>query len=89
MKYFWVTEGLGNNTMVSDGFISAPKLTIDGKKLSFYDGMSIVNKGDIIFSFTNRHIISLGIAQSDAYSEIIPYYRIKIPTQLPRVGKFV
>lgn len=75
MNYYWATEGLGNNTKVFEGHISSPKLTRDGKKLNFYDTLQKVKSGDIIFSFTNKHIISIGIAQSEAKSVKIPDYR--------------
>lgn len=77
MKYWWVTEGLGNNTMIPDGFISSPKRMRNGKNLYFYDAKRQVEPRDIIFSFTHKHVISIGIAQSRAYSEDIPEYRIK------------
>ncbi len=45
----------------------SPKRNKNGARNSFYDSMREVAPGDIIFSFNNTYIPSIGVAQSNCY----------------------
>lgn len=54
------------------GYLWSPKKKSDGSRNPYYDFMTEVQPGDIIFSFVARQIGAIGVATSDAFSSNKP-----------------
>jgi hypothetical protein len=52
----------------------SPKKNADGGKNAYYDFMTQVQPGDIVFSFANADILAIGVATSIAYTANKPDY---------------
>ncbi len=50
----------------------SPKRNADGGKNPFYDFMTEVAPGDLVFSYATKEIIAVGVATSNAYTSIKP-----------------
>lgn len=67
MRYWWVNQNQTYDQEFSGGYMWSPKRNKNGARNSFYDSMREVAPGDLIFSFKNTYIPSIGIAQSNCY----------------------
>ncbi len=67
MRYWWVNQNQTYDQEISGGYMWSPKRNKNGARNSFYDSMREVAPGDIIFSFNNTYIPSIGVAQSNCY----------------------
>jgi len=67
MRYWWVNQNQTYNQEFSGGYMWSPKRNSNGARNSFYDSMREVSPGDLIFSFNNTFIPSIGVAQSNCY----------------------
>ncbi|KQZ26497.1 hypothetical protein ASD50_03565 [Mesorhizobium sp. Root552] len=72
MKYWWVNQNQTHESEIGGGYLWSPKTKRDGGRNVFYDNMTAVEPGDIIFSFYNQHISDIGVAISPAYSSPKP-----------------
>jgi hypothetical protein len=68
MNFWWVNQNLTYAEESKGGYMWSPKTNRDGSKSHFYENMCRVVPGDIVFSFRNTVIPSIGIITSHAYS---------------------
>jgi hypothetical protein len=54
------------------GFMWSPKTNADGKANRSYDNMTLINRGDIIFSYAETIIRAIGVATTSAYESTKP-----------------
>lgn len=62
MNYWWVNQNGTYKSEVPGGFLWSPKTKSNGHKNQFYDFMTEVQAGDIVFSFCDTRIKAVGIA---------------------------
>ena len=74
MKYWWVSQNQTFKHEFNGGFMWSPKITSNRRKNPFYDFMTEVQPGDIVFSYNNTYIAAIGIATSRAYSSDKPLF---------------
>ncbi len=67
MKYWWVNQGKTFDQEVRAGYLWSPKVDRNGAFNYSYQTMTLVEPGDLIFSYTDSHIRAAGIAQRRAY----------------------
>ncbi len=67
MRYWWVNQNQTFEQEFRGGYLWSPKRRADGARNQFYENMREVAPGDVIFSFKNREIAAIGIAQSHGY----------------------
>ncbi len=67
MRFWWVNQNQTYNQEFSGGYLWSPKRNSNGARNTFYDSMREVSPGDLIFSFNETYIPSIGIAQSNCY----------------------
>ncbi|MGH7240329.1 MAG: hypothetical protein ACREHG_09755 [Candidatus Saccharimonadales bacterium] len=66
MAYWWVNQNQTYKHEVDGGYLWAPKRKANGAKNIFYENMTKVYPGDIVFSFCDTEIKALGVIQSKA-----------------------
>jgi hypothetical protein len=66
MNYWWVNQNQTYRHEVQGGFLWSPKTRKDGGRNQFYDNMSLVKPGDLIFSFADTLIKAIGVATGPA-----------------------
>ncbi len=74
MQYWWVNQNQTHKQEIGGGYLWSPKKNKNGASNHFYDNMTHVVSGDIIFSFYQQKISAMGIATSTAYSEAKPEF---------------
>lgn len=62
MNYWWVNQNQTYKHEVGGGYLWSPKVSKNGARNRFYDSMTEVQPGDIIFSFCDTYIKAVGIA---------------------------
>lgn len=72
MKYWWVNQNRTWRQEQAGGYMWSPKLKRNGTRSPYYDFMTEVSPGDIVFSFVSRQIIAVGIVLSEAYTSLKP-----------------
>lgn len=72
MNYWWVNQNQTFHHEITGGYMWAPKRKQNGHKNIFYDNMTRVKPGDLLFSFYKSHIPYLGIITSHGYSQPKP-----------------
>lgn len=75
MRYWWVNQNQTYNFEVPGGFLWSPKNRSDGGKHYFYDTMTEVQPGDVVFSFAESQIKAIGIIQHSAITAPKPNFR--------------
>lgn len=65
---WWVNQNQTHNLEVPGNFLWSPKTTKTGAKLIYYDNMTKIQPGDIVFSYYGQAIRAIGIANKPAYS---------------------
>lgn len=73
MRYWWVTQNKTSEEEIRGGYIWAPKVQKDGHQRAGYTNVSLVQRDDIIISFAQSHVISVGRALSDGYNSVKPH----------------
>lgn len=68
MRYWWVNQNQTYRQEVQGGFLWSPKRRKDGGRNHFYDTMTQVQPGDLVFSFCETQIKAVGTAQGAAES---------------------
>ena len=63
MKYWWVNQNKTFKQEHDGNYMWSPKKQKDGKRLQFYENMRLVSPGDIVFSYANKNIRSVGVVQ--------------------------
>jgi len=72
MRYWWVNQNQTYNHEVGGGYLWSPKKNSNGGRNQFYDNMTLVEPGDIVFSFAGTYIRAVGIALSNAVTSEKP-----------------
>lgn len=67
MRYWWVNQNQTYEHEVRGGYLWSPKTKTNGARNAFYEFMREVSPGDVIFSFCDTFIRTVGIAKSNAY----------------------
>ena len=86
MKYWWVNQNQNYEQEVSGGYMWSPKQKKNGAYNHFYDNMTKVEPGDIVFSFRNKKIPAIGIVLSKGYEASDPVDSRSAGSNLNRVG---
>lgn len=63
MRYWWVNQNQTYKHEVKGGFLWSPKRNRDGRRNQFYDNMTEVRAGDLVFSFCDTLIKAVGTIQ--------------------------
>ena len=66
MQYWWVNQNQTYKAEVSGGFLWSPKTRKDGGRNQFYVNMTLVQSGDVVFSFCDTLIKAVGIVTGSA-----------------------
>jgi putative restriction endonuclease len=72
MRYWWVNQNQTFELEVPGGFLWSPKTKSDGAKNYFYDTMTEVKPGDVVFSYAGTVIKAVGVATGTAVSMLKP-----------------
>ncbi len=75
MRYWWVNQNQTYQFEVPGGFLWSPKRRKDGGRNRFYDSMTEVRPGDIVFSFCDTFIRAVGVVQREAVTAPKPDFR--------------
>ena len=67
MKFWWVNQGKTFNQEVKAGYLWSPKVDRNGAFNYSYQTMTLVEPGDMIFSYSDSQIKAVGIAQRKSY----------------------
>jgi putative restriction endonuclease len=67
MKFWWVNQGKTFNQEVQAGYLWSPKVDRNGAFNYSYQTMTLVEPGDMIFSYADSLIKAAGIAQRKSY----------------------
>jgi hypothetical protein len=67
MAYWWVSQNKTYRPEREGGYMWAPKRDTDGKPRFYWDTMTQVRPGDVIFSFAKQAVGAIGVAKSKAY----------------------
>ncbi|MNT07148.1 hypothetical protein D3C72_1418410 [compost metagenome] len=66
VTYWWVNQNQTYKDEIHGGFLWSPKVRADGVRNQFYDYMTEVSPGDVIFSFCDTKIKAIGVATGAA-----------------------
>jgi hypothetical protein len=72
MRYWWVNQNKTLKYEITGGYMWSPKTKSNGGSNKFYDYMTEVEVGDVVFSFADTKISFIGIATGKAYSASKP-----------------
>ncbi len=72
MRYWWVNQNQTYGSEVHGGFMWSPKTRSDGGRNQFYDNMTLVRPGDVVFSYSDTRIKALGVVKENAISAVKP-----------------
>ena len=61
MRYWWVNQNQTYRAELKGNFMWSPKARADGARNQFYDNMTAVAPGDVVFSFHDTKISSIGV----------------------------
>jgi len=75
VRYWWVNQNQTYQFEVPGGFLWSPKRRKDGGGNRFYDSMTEVRPGDIVFSFCDTFIRAVGVVQRAAVTAPKPDFR--------------
>jgi hypothetical protein len=75
MRYWWVNQNQTYEFEVPGGFLWSPKTRSDGGRNHFYEVMSEVRPGDLVFSFCDTDIKAIGVVQRAAVTAPKPDFR--------------
>ena len=72
MRFWWVNQNQTFDHEVGDGYLWSPMTNKNGARNQFYENMRLVERGDLIFSYSDTKIKRIGIAESSAYESSKP-----------------
>jgi hypothetical protein len=67
MKYWWVNQGQTHKKEYEGGYLWSPQVDSNGAFNYSYQTMTLIEPGDIVFSYAESKISAIGIAQRKAY----------------------
>lgn len=68
MAYWWVNQNQTYAHEVGGGYLWSPKANKNGARNQFYENMTLVKPGDIVFSYCDTFIRAVGVASGVAQS---------------------
>jgi len=74
MRFWWVNQNQTFRSEIDGGFLWSPKTRRDGARNQFYENMTQVEPGDVVFSFCDTHIKALGRATARAQTAQKPEF---------------
>lgn len=74
MRYWWVNQNQTYRHEVPGGYLWSPVKRADGARNYFYDTMTQVQPGDIVFSFCDTYIKAVGLATHAAEPSVKPNF---------------
>lgn len=72
MNYWWVNQNQTYKHEVGGGYMWSPKTNSDGGRNQFYINMTLVEPGDVVYSFCDTYIKAVGIVTNKAISSSKP-----------------
>ncbi len=81
MRYWWVNQNQTHLAEIRGRYLWSPKRKSNGQHNPFYEFMREVSPGDLVFSFVDTRIVSIGIASSFCYE-------CPKPTEFGGVGEY-
>jgi len=72
MRYWWVNQNQTYAYEVNGGYLWSPKQNKNGAKNVFYENMTRIEPGDVVFSFCDTLIKAIGVARGRAKSSVKP-----------------
>jgi len=72
MKYWWVNQNQTYKHEVGGGYMWSPKTNSDGGRNQFYINMTLVEPGDVVYSFCDTYIKAVGVVTNKAISSSKP-----------------
>jgi hypothetical protein len=72
MPYWWVNQNQTYEQEIRGGYMWSPKRKRNGAYNQFYENMTLVQPGDIVFSFRKQTISDVGVAEAAASSRRKP-----------------
>lgn len=72
MNYWWVNQNQTYQQESQGGYMWSPKKSKSGARVEYYDNMTRVVPGDIVFSYRGGQLVSTGIIQSEGYASPKP-----------------
>jgi len=64
MKYWWVNQNQTAKQEVSGGYMWSPKRNTNGARNAFYENMRECAPGDVVFSYVDTRISTVGVVTS-------------------------
>ena len=89
MQYWWVNQNQTYQFEVSGGYMWSPKANRNGAFNQFYENMTAVSPGDVIFSFKDTFIKAVGIATGHAETAAKPTEFSAVDNPWSQEGWFV
>ena len=80
-SYWWVNQNQTYAHEVRGGYLWSPKFRADGARNQFYENMTRIQPGDVVFSYYDTYIKAIGVATSTAAS-------VPKPTAFGRAGAY-
>ena len=75
MNYWWVNQGQTYEFEVDGDFLWSPKVSKDGTRNQFYENMTLLRPGDLVFSYNDKMIRAIGTVQRNASTSAKPDFR--------------
>lgn len=72
MTFWWVNQNQTYKHEIDGGYMWSPKRNSNGAYNQFYENMSLVQPGDIVFSFRKQKISDVGVIQESGVSSQKP-----------------
>lgn len=72
MKFWWVNHKQTHIAEIDGGYIWSPKTESNGARSQFYINLTLVEPGDIIFSYANAKIMAIGVATQKHKEQVKP-----------------
>ncbi|MBO0395076.1 MULTISPECIES: HNH endonuclease [Stenotrophomonas] len=72
MAYWWVNQKQTFDRAVKAGYLWSPKTNVEGKTNPFYEHMTQVRPGDVVFAFANTRIRAVAVVNGVHYAKDRP-----------------
>lgn len=74
MRFWWVNQNQTHRVEIRGGFLWSPKTSRGGRRNPYYDSMTSLTPGDVVFSFFDTFIQAIGVVQSPAVTAPKPEF---------------
>ena len=89
MANWWVNLNQTYTHEVPGGYMWSPKVASNGARIHFWDNMTLVMPGDIVFAFSDKQIKAVGVVVGTALTAEKPKVFGKVGENWSEVGWFV